>query len=339
MPELWFWLVAITLAGYVILDGFDLGVGILHLFIAKTDDERHAVLKSIGPVWDGNEVWLLAAGGSLFSAFPALYASAISGFYLPIALVMWLLVFRALGIEMRHQLSHPLWNQAWDVAFSVSSALLAIAFGAALGAIVRGVTFLDGKRFFAPLWTTFLPTEPAGILDVYTVSVAITAAVVLAWHGSLWIAHRVEGPPRTRAVALTKPLSIASAALCLGVTALTFLIRPSLANALAERPWGYAFPLVAALAFLSAMILTKREHYVRAFIASSVFVGAMVCNAANSVYPFVLISTDGVSGMAIREVASHPETLSTALFWWIPGMTLAVFYAIWIYRRLPLARQ
>jgi len=137
MAELWFWLLAGMLAIYAVLDGFDFGVGMLHFVLAKNQAERDTLLRSIGPVWDGNEVWLVAAGGTLFGAFPALYAAAFSGFYLPLMLVLWLLLFRALGIELRHQLESALWHQFWDVAFSAASALLALFFGAALGNLVR----------------------------------------------------------------------------------------------------------------------------------------------------------------------------------------------------------
>jgi cytochrome d oxidase subunit CydB len=144
MAELWFWLLAGVLAVYAVLDGFDFGVGMLHFAIGKTAPERDTLLRSVGPVWDGNEVWLVAAGGTLFGAFPLLYATAFSGFYLPLMIVLWLLLFRALGIELRHQIDNPLWHQAWDVAFCGASTLLALFFGAALGNLVRGLP-LDGS--------------------------------------------------------------------------------------------------------------------------------------------------------------------------------------------------
>src|ERR1043166_6308725 len=168
MLFMWFWLVAIMITAYVVLDGFDLGAGVLHLIIAKTDQERRTVIRTIGPVWDGNEVWLLAAGGTLYFAFPLLYASSFSGFYLPLMIVLWLLMWRGAGIELRHQLDHPLWKSFWDVAFSSSSVLLAISFGAALGNDVRGVPFDPEGYFFEPLWTTLTPQRgvaESGILD------------------------------------------------------------------------------------------------------------------------------------------------------------------------------
>ena len=165
MPELWFWLLALVLAVYATLDGFDFGVGMLHFVVGKSPAERDTLLRSIGPVWDGNEVWLVAAGGTLFAAFPVLYATAFSGFYLPLMIVLWLLLFRALGVELRHQLHSELWHQAWDVAFSASSALLALFFGAALGNLVRGLPLDEKREFFEPLWTDFRVGSVTGILD------------------------------------------------------------------------------------------------------------------------------------------------------------------------------
>src|SRR5438552_17964462 len=139
MASLWFWIVAAMIATYVVLDGFDLGAGAIYLIAAKTNDERRRVLRAIGPVWDGNEVWLLAAGGTLYFAFPQLYASGFSGFYLPLMMVLWLLMLRGIGIEFRTHMEHPVWQGFFDAVFSLSSVLLAIFFGAALGNVVRGV--------------------------------------------------------------------------------------------------------------------------------------------------------------------------------------------------------
>ena len=155
MPTVWFIIVAVMITAYVVLDGFDLGAGAIYLLVAKTPQERRAVLRSIGPVWDGNEVWLLAAGGTLYFAFPLLYASSFSGFYLPLMMVLWLLMLRAIGIEFRAHLENPVWQGFFEVVFSVSSALLAIFFGAALGNVIRGVPLGPDGYFFEPLWTNF----------------------------------------------------------------------------------------------------------------------------------------------------------------------------------------
>src|SRR5579884_2243737 len=165
MKTLWFILVAVMLAAYVVLDGFDIGVGIVHLIAGRTNQERRLILRSIGPVWDGNEVWLLAAGGTLYFAFPLLYASSFSGFYLPLMMVLWLLMLRAIGIELRPHIDHPMWRSFHDCVFALSSLLLTVFFGAAIGNVVRGVPLNSEGYFFVPLWTSFKATEPVGVLD------------------------------------------------------------------------------------------------------------------------------------------------------------------------------
>src|SRR6266487_2028263 len=183
MVTLWFCLVALMIAVYVLLDGFELGAGAIHLFVAKTDEERRQVLASIGPVWDGNEVWLLASGGTLFFAFPTLYAAGFSGFYLPLMMVLWLLILRGCSIEFRNHIDNEVWRPFWDGVFCLSSTLLAIFFGAALGNVVRGVPLDQTGRFFEPLWVDFRPGPNAGILDWYTVLVGVAAYAALAMHG------------------------------------------------------------------------------------------------------------------------------------------------------------
>jgi cytochrome d ubiquinol oxidase subunit II len=157
MGTLWFWIVAVMLTGYVVLDGFDLGVGIVYLFVAGSDREKMQSIRSIGPVWDGNEVWLLAAGGTLFFAFPLLYASAFSGFYLPLMIVLWLLILRGVSIELRSHVDDRLWKSFFDAIFFLSSTLLAIFYGAALANVVRGVPLGADDYFFLPLWTNWQP--------------------------------------------------------------------------------------------------------------------------------------------------------------------------------------
>src|SRR3974390_2198468 len=194
----WFWLVAIMLTVYVMLDGFDLGAGAIHFLVAKTEEERRQVLASIGPVWDGNEVWLLAAGGTLYFAFPLLYASGFSGFYLPLMMVLWLLILRGTSIEFRNHIKSPVWIPFWDFFFSLSSLLLAVFLGAALGHVLRGVPLDESGYFFEPLWTNFRLGDHTGILDWYTILVGVTALAALMMHGALWVQLKTEGAVRSR---------------------------------------------------------------------------------------------------------------------------------------------
>src|SRR5580658_6906232 len=199
MGTIWFCLVAIMIAMYVLLDGFDLGAGAIHLIVAKTDLERRQVLASIGPVWDGNEVWLLATGGTLYFAFPALYASGFSGFYLPLMMVLWLLILRGASIEFRNHVKSAVWDPFWDFLFCASSLLLAVFYGVALGNVVRGVPLDGSGYFFEPLWTNFRLGQVTGILDWYTILIGLAAYFVLTLHGALWVAYKTSGALRNRA--------------------------------------------------------------------------------------------------------------------------------------------
>ena len=169
METFWFGAVAAMFAAWVVLDGFDLGVGALHLWVARTDRERREVFAAIGPVWDGNEVWLVAGAGTLFFAFPQAYAAGFSGFYLPLMLVLWLLAGRALSIELRSHLEHPLWRALWDAIFSISSGLLTLVLGAALGNVLRGVPLGPDGWFHVPFFTDWRTGPRPGVLDWYTV--------------------------------------------------------------------------------------------------------------------------------------------------------------------------
>src|SRR5437870_2051181 len=174
METVWFALVAFMLGMYLVLDGCDLGAGAIHLFAARTAPERRQILRAIGPVWDGNEVWLIASGGTLFFTFPRLYAASFSGFYLPLMIVLWLLVLRGLAVELRSHLRNPVWTAFWDGVFFLGSTLLELFLGVAIANVVRGVP-LDGQGyFFEPLWTNLDPRgDPPGVLDWYTVLVGL----------------------------------------------------------------------------------------------------------------------------------------------------------------------
>src|SRR5277367_68627 len=217
METIWFCIVAVMLAAYVVLDGFDIGAGAIHLFAAREEAERRAIIASIGPVWDGNEVWLLAAGGTLYFAFPGLYASGFSGFYLALMIVLWLLMLRGLSIELRSHFESSLWRSFWDAAFGGSSILLAIFFGAALGNVVRGVPLNKDGFFFLPLWTNLEPGVNPGIIDWYTVLVGIAALLVLTLHGALWVVLKTDGPLAIRARSIASRVYWAVCAAVIGI--------------------------------------------------------------------------------------------------------------------------
>jgi cytochrome d ubiquinol oxidase subunit II len=324
VETLWFCLVAVMIAAYVVLDGFDLGVGIVYLLVARNDVERRTVLKSIGPFWDGNEVWLLAAGGTLYFAFPALYASSFSGFYLPLMMVLWLLILRGLSLEMRSHVDVDLWKQFADATFAISSALLAIFFGAALGNVIRGVPLNAEGYFFLPLWTDFTPRRDAGILDWYTIPIGLAAFAVLMFHGALWVAYKTEGEVQFRARTMADRLRWAVVGLVLLVLGLSYLVQPRTVRG------AWLLPLAAVgLAIAGWGAQNDRTR----FLASSGFIVAMLVGAVLAVYPYVLPSNgDPQFGLTIYNASAAPYGLSTGLKWFIPGMILAAGYFFYIYR-------
>lgn len=329
MPTIWFCIVAVMIAIYVVLDGFDLGAGTLHLWVARSAAERRAVLASIGPVWDGNEVWLLAGGGTLYFAFPALYAAGFSGFYLPLMVVLWLLILRGIAIEFRNHIDNSVWGPFWDTVFCGASALLAIFFGAALGNVVRGVPLDGSGYFFLPLWTDFSMGPDAGILDPYTVLIAVAAFLTLAEHGALWIALKTEGDLESRARLGAARLWWAVVAMVILITIFSFRVQPHLGESFRDRPWGYIFPLIA----FTGLALMRSRDTLRAFLGSSLYIVGMLTSVVFGVYPWVLPSNaDPSLSLTVQNAAAPAYGLEIGLIWFIPGIALALGYFVYTYR-------
>ncbi len=333
MATVWFWLVAVMIAAYVVFDGFDLGAGLAHLFAARTEPEREAVLRGIGPVWDGNEVWLLAGGGTLYFAFPALYAASFSGFYLALMIVLWLLILRGISIEFRNHIDDALWMPFWDLVFGGSSALLALLYGVALGNVVRGVPLDASGSFFLPLWTNLQPGQNAGIIDWYTLLTGLASFSALALHGSLWVSMKTTGALRDRTRAFARPWWWASLAMTAIVTPISFHIQPHLGERFTEAPWGAGFPLLAAAGLFGAFFFTRRGHDGRAFLASCGYLLGMMTSVVFGVYPYVLPSNvDAGRGLTVFNAAAPEYGLRVGLMWWIPGILLATAYVVFAYR-------
>ncbi len=335
METLWFALVAGMLAMYVVFDGFDLGTGIVHLYVARSEDERRRVLQTIGPVWDGNEVWLLAAGGTLYFAFPVLYASSFSGFYLPLMMVLWLFMLRGVAIEFRHHFDNAVWKPFWDVIFAVSSALLAIFFGAALGNVVRGVPLDAAARFFLPLWTDFLPGASPGILDWYTVLVGVAAFLALTLHGALWVSLKTDGAVQARARRAARGAWWGVVLATVAVTLVTFRLQPQVPARLSAAPWGVVFPALAVAGLVLAWVFERKGQERGAFLASCAYLLGMLTSVAFGVYPYMLPSNvDPARSLDIHNAAAGAYGLGVGLVWFVPGMLLVTAYFVFIYRRL-----
>ncbi len=333
METLWFMIVAVIVTAYVILDGFDLGAGAIYLLVAKTSEERCKILRSIGPVWDGNEVWLLAAGGTLYFAFPQLYASSFSGFYLPLMMVLWLLMLRAIGIEFRTHLDSAVWQSFFDVVFSAASVLLAIFFGAALGNVIRGVPLGSDGYFFEPLWTNWRVGPHPGILDWYTVMAGVIALVTLTAHGSLYVATKTDGELNARSRQVAKVLWPVQLLLTLTSLIATYSIKPQVMNNYRAHPIGILVPMLV-LASLAAMIWAmSRGKEKTAFVASSLYIAGMLVGAAFALYPVVLpASTDPAYSLTIYNSAAGQHGLVVGLTWWCIGIVFAIGYFVFLFR-------
>jgi len=334
MPTLWFILVAFMLTVYVLLDGFDLGAGIIHLIAARTNTERRYILRAIGPVWDGNEVWLIAAGGTLFFSFPLLYASSFSGFYLPLIIVLWLLMVRGIAIELRSRIPSPIWRSFWDGMFFLGSALLAIFFGAALGNVIRGVPLNSQGYFFEALWTDFSPfSANPGILDWYTILTGLLAFTALMMHGSNYIAAKTEGILNERARRIARAGWLITIPLAILASVATFFVQSQVYLSFEQRPWGIIFPLVALVGLLGAGYFSFTKRDLAAFFASSTFILGMLTSAAFSLYPLVLPAVHPANSLTINNASASQYGLTVGLIWWSVGIVLAVIYFVFTYRR------
>ncbi len=332
MGTIWYCLVAVMIAVYVLLDGFDLGAGSIHFLIARSSEERRQVIATIGPVWDGNEVWLLAAGGTLYFAFPALYASSFSGFYLPLMIVLWLLILRGTAVEFRNQIQSPIWIPFWDFVFSAASLLLVVFYGAALGNVVRGVPLDESGYFFEPLWTNFRLGEHTGILDWFTILAGVLALLALMMHGALWVQLKTQGELGERARNVAGISWWAVLAVTAVVTALTFGVQPQVLANFHTWPAGYVLPVIAIAGLAGVQFELRRNNQLNAFLASCVYLLGMLTSVVFGVYPMVLPARNPAFSLTVRSAKAADYGLKVGLIWWFIGMALATVYFVYVYR-------
>ena len=333
MGFIWFWIVAVMLAAYVVLDGFDLGVGILHPLLAHSESDRQIMLRSIGPVWDGNEVWLLAGGGTLYFAFPALYAAAFSGFYLALMIVLWLLIMRGASVELRMHIDDPLWRSFFDGLFFLSSSLLAVFFGAALANVIRGVPLRADGYFFLPLWTNWQVGPQPGILDWYTVIGGVVALAALAIHGALYLTVKTEGDLQERARTFVRRFWAVLFAITIVSLVATIAVRSDALANYSAFPLAYAIPLVVIGSLGGMLYFCRGKADRKAFASSCIYLSTMLVGAAISLYPRLLPSSSDVSlDITVQNALSGPYAMRVGLIWWAFGMILALVYFVVIYR-------
>lgn len=336
MADLWYAIVAFMLTAFVVLDGADFGAGMLHRLVARSEDEHRRVLSAIGPFWDGNEVWLLAAGGALFLAFPRVLSAGLSGFYFAIFLVIWCLIGRGVAIEFRSHLADPLWRSFWDTVFALTSLLLALFFGVALGNVVRGVP-LDAEGWFAlPLFTDFSMRMPVGILDPYTLLVGVFAVVMLLGHGAAFVACRADGELRARIVGAGGRARLAALVLWPVVTWATAAARPGFFTAFAHRPLAWLGVTLALGGAIAAILAPRRGAHGAAWSGSSAWVaGLLVATAACAAPELLHALPDAAHSLTTANAAAPVESLRGALAWFVPGVLLAIGYQVVIARLHP----
>lgn len=335
METFWFVVVWGMLTVYVVLDGFDFGVGALHFLVGKSDTDRKKLLSAIGPVWDGNEVWLIAAGGVLFMAFPRAYATAFSGFYMALMIVLWLLILRGASIEFRALQDNVIWRQFWDAIFSLASAGLAVLFGTTLGNLVRGVPLTEQGLPGLPLFTNFSPYGTVGVLDWYTVLVGIFTLFVLAGHGALFLVWRTSGDVQQRSIRIAWRAWTIAAFLWIVVTAATALIRSDVFTVLLVRPWSLSFVAMAFCGLGAVFLFLKKGGDLAPFLASCTFLVGLLGAVLVGNYPYWLRSTvDQSQHLTAFNTASDAYGLKVAQYWFAAGMLLAAGYFIYLFRSI-----
>ena len=333
MVELWYGVVSVMLTLYVVLDGFDLGAGMLHRWVARNDAERRQVLAAIGPYWDGNEVWLLASGGALFVAFPRALAAGLSGFYLAIFLVLWCLILRGVAIEFRSHVREPIWRSFWDGTLVLGSTLLGVLFGAALANLIRGLP-LDAQGWFGlVLFTDFSARPPVGVLDWYTVLVGVFAWATLALHGANYLAWKTDGPVGERSLALARRLAPVLAVAWVLVTWATVAVNPAMFGAFAHRPLAWLCIAITVAGVVAVLLGVRRGRTLLAFVGSCAFITGLLGATASSLFPVLLRAIpDAALSMTAYDASNDAAGLRTALGWWSIGFPIAILYIVILFR-------
>jgi len=320
---IWFILVGVLLTGYAILDGFDLGVGALHL-LTKKDEERRILINSIGPVWDGNEVWLVTAGGALFAAFPEVYATVFSGFYIAFMLLLFVLIFRAVAIEFRSKHSSPRWRTSWDVAFSISSIIIALLMGVALGNIITGIPLGTDREFSG----TFLT-----LLSPYTILIGITTVALFMMHGAIYLALKTENELQIKVKSWVNNTIIFFVICFVTATMATLIYYPHMITHFKDQP---AFFLVAILNMLAIANIPREIHHgreFRAFLSSSASIALLLVLFAIGIFPNIVMSNPlPENSLNIYNAASSQKTLGIMLIVALVGMPFVLAYTIIIYK-------
>lgn len=323
LNTIWYLLIGILMFAYAALDGFDLGVGVMHLF-ARSEKQRRTNMAAVGPVWDGNEVWLLTVGGAMFAAFPVVYATTFSGFYLAFMLLLAALIFRAISLEFRVQVDNVLWRRFWDMAFGLGSLVPALLFGVAVGNVLRGLPIeADGS----------LELPFVALLNPYALLIGVLSLAMLVMQGGAYLAARSEGDLCRWAASWAGGAWFAFVVLWVAATIATFFVAPYLFEGILAKP-PFWIVLPAMLAGIAGFPIALRARaYVWALLASSLSIASLIGLMGASMYPrMVPSSVDLANSLTIYNASSTPRTHSVMLIITLLGLPLVIVYTVLIYK-------
>ena len=322
-PTLWFLVVGALFSGYAILDGFDLGAGAWHLFF-RDEDHRRVALNAVGPVWDGNEVWLVIGGGALFAGFPEAYATLFSAMYIPFILFLGFLIFRAVSIEFRGKEPMKWWRRTWDISYSVSSAAMALLLGVVLGNVLIGIS-MDDQFVFRGHWLEFL--------NPYALSVGVTTLLLFMVHGAIYLTMKTEGQLFDQVSRLLWRSILIFVGAFIIVTLISFFYFPHLTDRFMESPVLLIVPLLAFLSIANVPRLASKKKYVRSFIFSALSISFLLIVVAIELYPVILLDRPETgNSMTIYNAASSDKALGIMLTITAIGLPLVIFYTVFVYR-------
>lgn len=323
LNEVWFVLFVLIIAGYLILDGFDMGVGILLVPLARTDVERRTFLNSIGPVWDGNEVWLVLGAGVLFAVFPLAYASLFSGMYVAFMLVLLALILRTVALEFRSKEKSPRWRSTWDAVFGGASLGLALLLGIAFGNVVSGLPVDPEGNFSVGL---------VGLLTPFALLVGVTTAAMFAVHGGIYLMLKTGGELHDRIVRTLPRLMIGFFVLNTLVVIAMVLFQQHITERYLSEIWPVIFPAAALAALGGAWLMVRRGEAFKAFLCSSAMIGLLLISGGVGLFPNLIVSTlDAANSLTIYNAASAQNTLEVTLIVALIGMPFVLLYTTGVY--------
>jgi cytochrome d ubiquinol oxidase subunit II len=321
-PTLWFLVIGAVFTGYAILDGFDLGAGALHLFLKKEESRRIAI-NAIGPVWDGNEVWLVIGGGTLFAGFPKVYAAVFSAFYIPFMLFLTMLIFRAISIEFRSKEPMQWWRKAWDISYCISSAMIALMLGIVLGNVLIGIP-IDAEGNFTGGVLYFL--------NPYAILVGVTTLALFMMHGAIFLVMKTESRLYVKLTILVKNTTIFFAICVLLLSFYTLLYVPHLSNRIRQNEWMFAIPVLMVLSIANITRQIAKRRYRFAFLSSALTVSLLLVIIAIELYPNMLLSTTSPANtLTVHNASSSSKSLQVQLLFAAIGVPLAALYTGFVF--------